>query len=394
MSGSCSASWLRAARSEPCSSGRTAKTTASSAGRGKRGLASRTRRRLADGVADPDRAEAADRRHLAGREDVAARRPGRGEHPDRRRLRLLPSPDPHALAGAEGAGEQAHVGDALAGRGPLDLEDAARDRSVRVTGRARKQLIDAGEQRVDPGASGRGPEEDRMDDATPRLDRELLAKALEWERRLVADVGAEDRLVVFGEGLGQGGQRGRDRPAVNGTNVAAAAAGITDRAHRHDARRQSPPELPDDPLRIGTGPVDLVDEDQRRDVEPLERAEQEWRLRLDALDRRDDEDRAVQDAEDALDLGDEVRVAGRVDQVDREVAHEERGDRGPDRDAAFALELERVGLGGAGVDAADVVDRAGGVEESLAEGGLTGVDVGEDSEIERAHGTSCRARRY
>ena len=84
---------------------------------------------------------------------------------------------------------------------------------------------------------------------------------------------------------------------------------------------------------------------------------------------------------------------GRVDEVDREVADEERGDRGPDRDAAFALELERVGLGGAGVDAADVIDGAGGEEESLAEGGLTGVDVGEDSEIERAHGASCRARR-
>ena len=83
---------------------------------------------------------------------------------------------------------------------------------VRVTGRARKQFVDAGEQRVHPGASGRGPEEDRVDDATPRLDRELLAKTLEWERRLVADVGAEDRLVVLGEGLGQGGPVGVDQP--------------------------------------------------------------------------------------------------------------------------------------------------------------------------------------
>ena len=128
-------------------------------------------------------------------------------------------------------------------------------------------------------------------------------------------------------------------------------------------------------------------------MEPLQGAEQQRRLRLDALDRRDDEDGAIEDAEDAFDLGDEVRVAGRVDEVDREVADEERGDRGPDRDAAFALEVERVGLGGAGVDAADVVDRAGGEEESLGEGGLTGVDVGEDAEVERAHGTSCRARR-
>src|SRR5436190_1736622 len=83
------------------------------------------------------------------------------------------------------------------------------------------------------------------------------------------------------------------------------------------------------------------------------------------------------------------RMSRRIDEVDREVAHEERGDRGPDRDAAFALELERVGLGGSGVDAADAIDGACGVEQALAEGGLTGVDVSEDSEIERAHGASC-----
>ena len=150
---------------------------------------------------------------------------------------------------------------------------------------------------------------------------------------------------------------------------------------------------PDDPVRIGPGPVDLVDEDERRDAEPPKGAEEERRLRLDALDRRDDEHGAVQHAQDALDLGDEVGVAGRVDQVDRQVADEERGDGRPDRDPAFAFELERVGLGRAGVDAADVLDRAGGEEEAFGEGGLTGVDVGEDSEIERAHGTSCRARR-
>jgi hypothetical protein len=32
--------------------------------------------------------------------------------------------------------------------------------------------------------------------------------------------------------------------------------------------------------------------------------------------------------EDAFDLGDEIGMAGRVDEVDREVADEERGDRG------------------------------------------------------------------
>ena len=41
------------------------------------------------------------------------------------------------------------------------------------------------------------------------------------------------------------------------------------------------------------------------------------------------------------------------------------------------------------VDAADPVDRAAEVEETLGEGGLTGVDVGEDAEVEGGHGVSC-----
>jgi hypothetical protein len=172
------------------------------------------------------------------------------------------------------------------------------------------------------------------------------------------------------------------------------SAGVADDTHRHNGGSEPARHLLDDPLRVRTRPVDLVDEEQRRDVEALERPEQQRGLGLDTLDRGDDEDGAVEHAEDALDLGDEVGMARRVDQVDREVADQERGDLGPDRDAALSLELERVGLGGAGVDAADVIDSAGGIEESLAEGGLTGVDVSEDAEIERAHGASCLPRRW
>ena len=239
----------------------------------------------------------------------------------------------------------------------------------------------------------RGAEVDRVEDAGLGLRRELLAQAFAGQRARIGDVGGEDALVVLGEGLDQGRsmrlvvvRRERSERRVATTRVAG-------KAHRQDAGRQSSPHLGDDAIRVRTGAVELVDEEQGRDVEPLQGAEQERRLGLDAFDRRDDEDRPIEHAEDALDLRDEVGVAGRVDEVDRQVADEERGDRGPDRDAAFALEVERVGLGGAGFDAADAVDRAGGVEETLGEGGLTGVDVGEDAEVERAHGASCRARR-
>jgi hypothetical protein len=160
-------------------------------------------------------------------------------------------------------------------------------------------------------------------------------------------------------------------------------------ADRHDVRCQSSPDLVERSLRIGPAPVQLVEEEQGRHAQPFERPVEQGRLRLDALDRGDDKDRAIEDAQDALDLGDEVGVARRVEDVDREVADREGRDRGLDRDSALALELEAVGLGRALVDAADLRDGACGVEQALGEGGLTGVDVGEDAEVQGSHRESC-----
>src|SRR5262249_44343496 len=59
---------------------------------------------------------------------------------------------------------------------------------------------------------------------------------------------------------------------------------------------------------------------------------------------------------------------------------------------AFALQFERVGLSCAGIDGAELVDRACCVEEALGESCLTCVYVSKDAEIERAHGASCPAK--
>jgi hypothetical protein len=124
--------------------------------------------------------------------------------------------------------------------------------------------------------------------------------------------------------------------------------------HRTDAWRQRAGAIvAEDALRVGPGPVDLVDEDQGRDAERWSARNRSGVCGWTPSTAETTRTAPSRTPEDALDLRDEVRVAGRVDEVDREVADEERGDRGPDRDAAFALEVERVGLGGAGVDAAD-----------------------------------------
>ena len=113
------------------------------------------RRWDADGIADADRTEPTNGRHLARQEQVAPGCAGRGEHLDSGRLRVLAAADAHTLPRAERPREQAHVGDPLAGGGSLDLEHAAGDLGVRIARGGRQQLVDAFEQRVDPDAACR-----------------------------------------------------------------------------------------------------------------------------------------------------------------------------------------------------------------------------------------------
>ncbi len=93
---------------------------------------------------------------------------------------------------------------------------------------------------------------------------------------------------------------------------------------------------------------------------------------------------AVEHAQHPLHLGDEVRVAGRVDQVDGDAVDRERDDGRLDRDAALLLERQRVGLRRPLVDAADLVDHAGGVQQPFGESCLTGVYMRQDPKVERS----------
>jgi hypothetical protein len=72
-------------------------------------------------------------------------------------------------------------------------------------------------------------------------------------------------------------------------------------------------------LELEEGAVDLVDDDDRLDALGEGLAQDGLGLDADALDAVDDDEGAVGDAEGGGDLGGEVDVAGRVDQVDEEV---------------------------------------------------------------------------
>jgi hypothetical protein len=122
------------------------------------------------------------------------------------------------------------------------------------------------------------------------------------------------RRSMIGIVRGERGHRGR------------ASTGVVDLRHRDHRRGEPATHGLHDTVRVGAGAIELVDEQQRRHAEPLQRPEQERGLGLDAFDRRHDQDRAVEHAEDALNLRDEVRMTRRVDEIDRQVTDEERGD--------------------------------------------------------------------
>ena len=278
-------------------------------------------------------------------------------------------------------GEHPGVGDLLSFRIALDLEDEPGGWGLRVAVRRRQELLDSGGQGLHAGAGQGGTDVHGMHEHLLRL-RSQFGEELRIRRlRLVFDVRGEDPVVVLRQRLGQPGSK-RGVVSVERLDACAAGAERVRAPHPHDRRSQALRDRVHGALVVGARAVDLVHEQERRNAQPLQGAHEDARLGLDALDRRDDQHGAVEHVQDTFNLGDEVGVARGVDQVDVDAAERERGDGRPDGDAAPALELQRVGLRGSGIDAADFVDDAGFEEKPLREGCLTGVYMRQDSEVE------------
>ena len=112
----------------------------------------------------------------------------------------------------------------------------------------------------------------------------------------------------------------------------------------------------------------------------LERlAQHEARLRHHALGGVDQQQHALDHLQHALDLAAEVGVAGRVDDVELDVAVPDRGVLGQDRDAAFAF--ERVGVHDARRDVLAFTKDAALPEHRIDERRLAVVDVGDDGDV-------------
>ncbi len=336
--------------------------------------------RLAEPVTHPHGVEPVQSADPAGSDLVGPHPPTALEHLQAADLADSAVREVEPLPRPDRATEHPDVGDLLPRRTPLHLEHATGRLARRVGRGGGQQARDAGHQLRDTGSRDGRAREDRMQEPLARLGGDVGEQLV--RRTLAAlDVRREEPVVVLG--------KGHELPLAEAAVVGAVRrerrcprAQAHGRAHGQDVGGQSTTDRVEDPVDVGSGAVDLVDEHQRRHPEPLQGTHQDPGLRLDTLDRGQHEHRAVEHAEDPFDLGDEVGVARGVDDVHGDVVPGERHDRGLDRDAATALEREAVGLGGAGVDRPGLVDHSCEVQEPFGESGLTGVDVGEDAQVQ------------
>ncbi len=134
-------------------------------------------------------------------------------------------------------------------------------------------------------------------------------------------------------------------------------------------------------LKISTHLVDLVDEANSRNTVFISLAPDFFRLRLHPMHGVEHRDRAVQHTQRALHLRREVDVAGRVDDVNANIAPHTGGRRGRNRDAAFLLLLHPVHRGRAFMDLSDAVRPSRVEKDALRRSGLAGVDVSHDADV-------------
>ena len=108
-----------------------------------------------------------------------------------------------------------------------------------------------------------------------------------------------------------------------------------------------------------------------------------------ALGSIDQQKNAIDHRKRALDLAAEVRMAGRIDDVDTHTVPGNRGVLGHDGDAALALEGERVhhAFGNVFVGTED----AGLAQQRVDQSGFTMVHVGHDGDVADILSSHCMA---
>ena len=145
--------------------------------------------------------------------------------------------------------------------------------------------------------------------------------------------------------------------------------------------------------KIGPFAVHLVDKRQAGHAILVGLMPDRFALGLDAFAGAENHHSAVQDAQAALDLGREIDVAGRVDEIDLNFGAGnvlgadgfhvpiEPDAGGVDGYAALLLLGIVIGYGGALIDLAHAVAEPAIEEHPLGDGGFAGIDVGDNADV-------------
>ena len=247
------------------------------------------------------------------------------------------------------------------------------------------------------GTGDRGPEQHRVQLPPPSAGPQPLQQNGSVDPAGTGGRGIQHRLVRLGNSLHHGLVEGRAVQRL-GQHLRVARTHALDPLQRNTSRGQASPDVVNHLGRSGAHPVHLVHEQHGGNAQPPQCAVEHDGLRLHAFDGGQHQHRAVQDGQRAFDLGDEVRVARGVDQVDgdvtRGVGDHERRHGSADRDATTAFEVHRVGSGVAGIDTARLVEDTRLEQQSLRQAGLASVNMRDDSQIQRTQGPSRPSQRW
>src|SRR6266849_6877781 len=134
-------------------------------------------------------------------------------------------------------------------------------------------------------------------------------------------------------------------------------------------------------LEISTHLVDLVNETNSRNAVLVRLPPYFFRLRLHSVHRVKYSNGAVEHAQRSFHLGRKVNVAGRIDNVDADVAPSTGRRRRRNRYAPLLLLLHPVHDGRAFMHLADTVRLSRIKQDALRRRGLPGIDVGHDADV-------------
>ncbi len=132
---------------------------------------------------------------------------------------------------------------------------------------------------------------------------------------------------------------------------------------------------------VGPLAVEHVAEQDTRQAEIRGPVPQTLRLDLDAQHRVDDDERRLDDAQRGDGVGQEARVAGRVDEVEGETVALDVRKPGRHAELATLLVVVVVGDGRAVHHTAQAIDHGGLVQETLEQRGLAGTAMADERDV-------------